>query len=91
LYIQEISAGRVPLIAEESSDYTAWNDMVITRLRTVEGITEHDLSSFVSSYHWHLAKYRQTVQQEFVQPDSIFALTPQGMLFADQVMLGLIL
>lgn len=89
-YLNQPSLGNISTI-EELSEIDAYNEYVLTRLRTKWGIKQHDIISFESI---NLAKINRLLdsfcQNGFMtQEEGVYKLTTKGKLLADEITLQL--
>ena len=84
-YIAAIQEDRLPSEEEVIDADTHYNDMIMTALRTCEGI---DLSSLSSEYRTYLVHLAKPLQQQglLIEADGWLQLTREGIYVSDSVM-----
>ena len=84
-YIAAIQEDRLPSEEEVIDADTHYNDMIMTALRTCEGI---DLSSLSSEYRTYLVRLAKPLQQQglLIEADGWLQLTREGIYVSDSVM-----
>ncbi|WP_456103460.1 radical SAM family heme chaperone HemW [Prevotella sp.] len=84
-YIAAIQEDRLPSEEEVIDADTHYNDMIMTALRTCEGI---DLSSLSSEYRTYLVRLAKPLQQQglLIEDDGWLQLTREGIYVSDSVM-----
>ncbi len=91
-YIKELLAGKLPKTSIELlSDKDVFNEFIMTRLRTVNGIHLDELHQFSNEFvNYFNLTYPALVQQDLIQvKDGNFQLTTEGQMLSDHVMSAL--
>lgn len=91
-YIEQIRKGMLPLEREILSQHDKFNDYILTRLRTAQGISLSETEKeFGFNRVDHLLKqsHRFLLSSDLVTTDGTIRLTPKGMLRSDGIMVEL--
>ncbi len=86
-YIKSIDAGILPQVEEIIDKKTAYNELILTRLRTKWGVTIQDISNIDPLYVNHFIKESQPfiTSGEMLLHNDIFTLGLKGKLIADHI------
>ncbi|HBL74681.1 MAG: hypothetical protein A2W90_24335 [Bacteroidetes bacterium GWF2_42_66] len=89
-YIDGIEKGTNYFESEQLSRFDRYNDYVITRLRTIWGISEKDIDDeFVPHFRKNIDKYCRT--GHILQKNQVWVLSEDGLFISDKIMEDLIL
>ncbi len=86
-YIQSITKGILPNYEEIIDDKTAYNELILTRLRTKWGVTLEDISSISMNYadHFLIAIKPFIASNHIIIDNSNYLLSLDGRLIADHI------
>ncbi len=93
-YINSIQKGTSFYEEEQLTDNDKYNEYVLTRIRTIWGVSENEILSFfgaqkASYFRQNIAKYVQLSM--VLQQEDIFTLTKKGMFVSDEITGSLII
>lgn len=87
-YIQGINNGRLPSESEEIDETTHYNDLIITALRTREGLSLRKLTQNQRSYVMKTLEKKNYLQRLRLENDRL-SLTREGIYVSDSIMADL--
>lgn len=88
-YLDGIEKGAMYFDSEQLNRFDQYNDYIITRLRTIWGVSENDIEpEFISHFKNTLARYEHTGHVHFLKNKWI--LTDEGLFISDKIMEDLI-
>ena len=87
-YIEQIGAGIIPSESESLTEIDIYNELILTRIRTVEGV---NIDLIEKKYKPHfLNQIQKHIQNRNVKKENEFyKLTPQGILLSDAISMDL--
>lgn len=87
LYIKNIEQGLLPIEIEKLSPSDEYNEFVMTRLRTMWGISKEELNQRFSQFETHLIQEIKThiSHQRIIESPSHYQLSNAGKLLADGI------
>lgn len=87
LYLKAIEAGKLAFDQEELSERDQFNEMIMTRLRLLDGISEQLILSFPSKFqlHWEKESQRLLKNSKLIYKNGVYRIPESWRFFSDGI------